>query len=362
MHTRHLAAACAAALALGGGAWGSATAAPHHAVAKGKPTVATVAKKLTMPLSVAQAPDGTRYWTDRTGLWKQPVGGVAAPLFASTRKAPVEAVSADGGVLRFATGSTNNKAGNVWTLGTTGTPTLIADTFAYEKSANPDGKFDYGFLRTPKSCLAQLPKDVPPAYPGSVESHPYATAYAGGVTYVADAGGNDIIAVSATGVVSTVAVLKPVKVKITAAGAKANKLPACTVGRKYALEGVPTDVEVGPDGWLYVTSLPGGPEDGSLGANGRVLRIDPATGRTTTLADGLLSPTGVAVTANGDVYVTELFAGVVAKIRHGSSKVRTYAEAPFPAAIEATPTGLLATINAIPIGKKPKGAVVTMTP
>ena len=34
---------------------------------------------------------------------------------------------------------------------------------------------------------------------------------------------------------------------------------------------------------------------------------------------------------------------------------------PLPAAVEVTPTGLLATINALP-GKKPKGKVVTITP
>lgn len=362
MHTRTVAAACAAVLTVGGAAWGSAAAAPH--AAKGDPTVTTIAKKLTMPLSVAQAPDGTRYWTDQDGLWRLPAaGGTAALLLASTRKAPVEGVSADGGVLRFATGSKgDNQSGNIWTYTSTGALVKVADTFAYEKSVNPDRHNRYGFLKTPKSCLAKLPKQVPGSYKGTVETHPYSTAYANGTTYIGDAAGNAVLAVSAAGTVSTVAVLKPVKLKITAAAAKANGLPSCTIGKKYAVEAVPTDVELGPDGWLYVTSLPGGPEDDSLGANGRVLKINPATGQTTTLADGLLSPTGVAVAANGDVYVAELFPGIIAKIRAGGSKVRTYTKAPFPAALEATPTGLLGTINALPMTKKPKGAVVTMTP
>ena len=67
--------------------------------------------------------------------------------------------------------------------------------------------------------------------------------------------------------------------KVTPGAAEANGLPKCTVGKKFALEAVPTDIEVGPDGKLYVTSLPGGPEDGSLGVNGRVLRVNPATGK-----------------------------------------------------------------------------------
>ena len=124
---------------------------------------------------------------------------------------------------------------------------------------------------------------------------------------------------------------------------------------------MPTDIEVGADGFLYVTSLPGGPEDGSLGANGRLLKVKPATGKVSQVAGGLVSPTGVAVASNGDIYVAQLFAGVISKIKAGSSKVKTYLEVPLPAAVEATPTGLLATINALP-GKKPKGKVVTITP
>ena len=57
--------------------------------------------------------------------------------------------------------------------------------------------------------------------------------------------------------------------------------PACVVGEEYAFEPVPTDVEFGPDGWLYVSSLPGGPEDASLGARGAVFRVNPWTGHTT---------------------------------------------------------------------------------
>ena len=34
----------------------------------------------------------------------------------------------------------------------------------------------------------------------------------------------------------------------------------------------------GPDGRLYVTSLPGGPEDPSLGARGAIFRVTPSTG------------------------------------------------------------------------------------
>ena len=65
MRTRHVLAATAALALVGstaGAALTGASAAPAHH--KAKPTVSVVAKKLVGPLSVAQAPDGTRYWTD----------------------------------------------------------------------------------------------------------------------------------------------------------------------------------------------------------------------------------------------------------------------------------------------------------
>jgi sugar lactone lactonase YvrE len=362
MRTRSvLAAAAALALAAGtaGAALTGATAAPAQ---KADPTVTPIAKKLVGPLSVAQAPDGTRYWADSFAglLYKQATNGTVTVIYQS-KKHGADGVSADGGVLRFVTGSPDNKAGGVWTLDSAGAPVLLGDTYKYEKKANPDGKFHYGFLNTPKSCLAQLPEQVPGSYTGIKETHAYAVATANGITYVADAGANAILALSPTGVFSTVAALKPVKVTVTKSAAKANGLPACTIGKKFALEAVPTDVEVGPDGKLYVTSLPGGPEDGSLGLNGRVLRINPTSGRVKTITGGLMSPTGVAVASNGDIYVAQLFRGVISKIKAGKSKAKTYLEVPLPAAVETTPTGLLATIHALP-GKKPKGQVVTITP
>ena len=54
-------------------------------------------------------------------------------------------------------------------------------------------------------------------------------------------------------------------------------MPGCVVGHKFWFEPVPTDVEV-HGGMLYVTTLPGGPEDPSLGARGRVYTVDPDTG------------------------------------------------------------------------------------
>ena len=76
MSTRPFVAA-AAALTLAGSALAGSAHRRRGARRQGRPQVATVAKGLVGPLSVAQAPDGTRYWADTFAgvLYKQAVGG-----------------------------------------------------------------------------------------------------------------------------------------------------------------------------------------------------------------------------------------------------------------------------------------------
>ena len=59
---------------------------------------------LVAPLSVAVAPDGTRYFSDNFAglLYKQTPGAAPTVIFKAPRKAEVGAVSAVGGQLRFA--------------------------------------------------------------------------------------------------------------------------------------------------------------------------------------------------------------------------------------------------------------------
>jgi len=128
MHTRHVLAGALALVLTGTGAG----AAQGHSAQKADPTVTAIAKKLVGPLSVAQAPDGTRYWTDSFAgpLYKQAPGGQPTIVFAGSKKAAAEGVSADGGALRFTTGDSNNKGGKVWTLNAAGAPQLVGDKFA----------------------------------------------------------------------------------------------------------------------------------------------------------------------------------------------------------------------------------------
>jgi hypothetical protein len=356
MRTRHVLAATAA-LALAGSltAAGVATAAPAA-----KPTVTPVATKLLSPLSVAVAPDGTRYFSDNFAgvLYKQTPGAAPTVVFAGPKKAEVGAVSAVGGQLRFAVSQGDNEKGSVYTLDGTGAPVLVGDTGKAEKKQNPDGRYHYGFRNLPGSC--HLDPQMPIQTWGLEETHPYASTVINGTTYVADAGANAVFAFAPDGSVRSFMVPAAV-VKVTKTAAENLELPKCTIGRKFALEAVPTDIEAGPDGKLYVTSLPGGPEDGSFGAAGRVLKIDPTSGKARTVVDGLVSPTGVAVGANGDLYVAQLFPGLISKVAAGSHRAKPYAQLPLPADVEVVPGGLVATANALP-GKKPKGQVVTITP
>jgi glucose/arabinose dehydrogenase len=71
-----------------------------------------------------------------------------------------------------------------------------------------------------------------------VDSNPYGVLVLGGDKYVTDAGGNDLLRVAANGDVSLVATFAPAS---------------------NGAEPVPTEVERGPDGALYVSELTGAP-------------------------------------------------------------------------------------------------------
>lgn len=204
-------------------------------------------------------------------------------------------------------------------VGPDGKVSILGYIGRYEVAHNPDHVNTYGFAGLSPACAKQVPPQIGGApYRGLRDSHPYAVASLGGGSYaVADAGVNAVLKVAPDQTVSTIAVLPPVPVTVTAGAATALGLPSCTVGKTYRFEPVPTDVAVGPDGMLYVSSLAGGPEDGSLGALGGVFRVDPATGSVTRIGSGFAGATGVAVGAQGRVYVAELYAGRVSYLKAG---------------------------------------------
>lgn len=197
-----------------------------------------------------------------------------------------------------------------------GKTSTVASTQSFEMTANPDGGATYGFVEPSADCLGQVDPFFPGGtYPGIVESHPYAVAIAGDGYLVADAAANAIFRVSKDGVVSTAAVLPSIPQTITEAtveqlAADGLDISAC-LGETFLGEPVPTDIEVGPDGAWYVSTLPGFPEQPGAGA---VFRVDPATGNSVMVAGGLNGAVDIAVDRDGSIVVAELFAFQITRL------------------------------------------------
>ncbi|MGA8977965.1 MAG: ScyD/ScyE family protein [Pedococcus sp.] len=227
----------------------------------------------------------------------------------------VAGVAVRGGSIAYTT--TNYETGAATLTVKTGSKSVVADLSGFEAKRNPDRRVHYG-LADPSCAVDVLGPFA--SYRGEVDSHPYAvTAWRDGSWIVADAGGNDLLKVDPHGKVSLVAVLPTQPLLITEEFAQANGVPDC-VGQTYAFEPVPTDVEVGPDGMLYVTTLPGGPEDPSAGARGSVYKVNPWSGHATRVATGFAGATGLTFGPDRTIYVAELFAGRVSKVRGGMPK------------------------------------------
>jgi hypothetical protein len=336
--TTRRAAATISALALTAGVL--ATAAPAHAAPD------EVTGGLVAPLSTAVAGNGTVYVSQNFAgiLTKVSTGGKKTDIYTARPGTEVGAVSVSRGVVTFATTGSNPKrpSAKVHILDASGRH-LLANVQRYEKRRNPDGDRKYGIVGLSRTCKQKLPRGIRP-YKGIVESHPYATYVKGSTTYLADAAANAILRIGKAGRIRTVAVLPYVKVDVTRKLARQFGLPQCAARGTMRFEPVPTDVEMGPDGMLYVSTLPGGPEDGSLGALGAVHRIDPATGERTKVAGELMSPVGVAVAASGDLYVSQLFAGSIAKIT-SSGERSEFAKVDFPGDVEVKDNHLYATVT-----------------
>lgn len=240
-------------------------------------------------------------------------------------------------------------AGHIRSIDTDGKQRTFGDLAALEMKHNADGGTSYGFKDLPAACVAQLPKDVPISYKGQVDSHPYGIDVYGDTIYVADAGANAIVSVDVeSGEAETVAVLPARPHTFTAGEAAALKLPACIAGHTYRFEPVPTDVKRGPDGWLYVSVLPGGPEDPALGARGAVYKVNPHNGRVKMFADDVMSPTGLDMDEDGNVYVASLFGEGVLRLSAHSGKQTVVLRCPLNADVDIRGETIYATVNSLP--------------
>jgi hypothetical protein len=191
----------------------------------------------------------------------------------------------------------------------------VVSLSTFEKRHNPDKRNVYGLVNAGSvstTCKSEMTKVGLPtsSYRGKYDSHPYAVTSLGhGSWAVSDAGGNDVLKVDRWGHVSVLAVLPPQPVKITAAFATANGVKDCA-GVTFRFEPVPTDVEVGPHGQLFVTTLSAAP-----GPSGSVWKL--SHGCAYRIATGFLGATNLAVTPGGRIFVAQLFAGTIAEVHDG---------------------------------------------
>ncbi|MDN5770565.1 MAG: ScyD/ScyE family protein [Microlunatus sp.] len=271
-------------------------------------------------------------------------GGTFKTLAANQAGASGVALSRNGKHLAFTTTETNentfeNTASGLNLWGPRG-KRIYADTLAYEKAKNPD-KINFYGVRHPSQCQvdALAGAGIPVGDYGQVDSHAYSVAAWAGGWVVADAGSNTLWWVNRKGKIKTMAVLPPQPTRITAAMATSLGLDPCVAGITYNFEPVPTDVEVGRDGFLYVTTLPGGPEGPELGARGKVWRVNPFNGRARAVASGFLGATNLALGKHGEIYVAELFAGRISTVYCGRAK--PYLTLPGVVAVETSSSGEL---------------------
>lgn len=234
---------------------------------------------------------------------------------------------------------------------------LVVNLARFERNHNPDSGITYGVKGKVSKCVAAAlnAAEVPIRYTGAIDSHPYSVAsLSHGAWAVGDAGGNDLLKVSASGHVSVLAVLPRVPWVISAQFVAENGLPDCVTGTTYYVEGVPTDVEVGPRGGYFVSSLPGGDAQGL----GRVYYIAPNRHIFTKVGDGLNGATNLAVRADGTVYVAELGSDRISKLVNGHPY--PVFEAPGVVAVEAARGHLYAAIAPALTGAQEAGSIVRL--
>lgn len=325
--------------------------APATAAADAPPTE-VIQEGFVSPLKLALDLDGTKYVADSFAgaLHRISWRGESTVPYTAAPGTELSAVSAFAGTVYFAEriGDMESVQSAVLkTMDRRGRVSTVADLLAFEQRENPDAGQHYGFSDLDPACEALLPPGVPVDDNGLVDSHPYATLGTPLGTVVADAGANALLTVDRRGTVRTLAVLPPQRVTVGDWGVGLG-LPTCAIGHPFDFESVPTDVELGPDGWLYVTLLPGGPEDPSAGARGSVVRVHLWRGTVETVATGFAGATDLAVSPRGDVYVAELFGGRISVIPRGEATATTFREVSTPAAVEWSPRGLYATVDALP--------------
>jgi sugar lactone lactonase YvrE len=158
----------------------------------------------------------------------------------------------------------------------------LANLEKYELRHNPDGQTQF---------------DPESGEPLDALSNPFAVLgrRGPGFVFVADAGANAVLSVTRSGKVSTFFV--PPLVTTGACQDAPNNHPNDPKG----CDPVPTGLAYGPRNRLYVSTL-----SAEVEGEGRVYVLNGRTGKVVDVIGGFTAPTGVAVSRDGTVYVSEL--------------------------------------------------------
>jgi hypothetical protein len=280
----------------------TALAVPGVALAAAEP-VRVVASGFAGPLHVAVAPGGDVLVADAfAGAIDRVHPSTGAITELTSAPAFTPGVDAKGGQVFFTKSEDPHDGApdgttTLWRWTADGGAAQVADLLAWEYGHNPDGQ--------------------PQRTGEDADSNPYAVLALPGRTLVADAAGNDIIEVRSNGAMRTL-VRFPVSFKGDCATASNNGVP------NAGCDPTPTDLKLGPDGFLYVSGLGGE-------AEGHIWKVNAKTGQIVEHRDGFPPLTGIAVADDGTVFVASLFAGNVFRLSHGAMSV---ADVPGPTGLD----------------------------
>ena len=268
----------------------AATAAPPPPL---PPGVSVLAGGFVNPAHISFGPHGTLYVADMgTGSVTRVKLRTGAQSVVASGLGLAAGVDVGRGGQVFATSTlgdpeTEVAPARLVRIGRHGTVKVKADLLAWELAHNPDGQ-------------SQATDSV---------SNPYGVLVLPHRVLVADAGANDLIEVRADGRMRTLTVFP------SFTDGECATRPENTPGT-FGCDAVPTDVEMGPDGYLYVSGL------GAF-EQGHIYKVNARTGAIARTWGGLPPLTGIAVAKDGTIYAASFVSDTLLRIRGTDVDVAT---------------------------------------